>query len=155
MDLQNAKYLNKLQREQLLQLWNREFPERLAYGALADLDRYLDQLNDARHLLLLDQDSLLGWYCDFQREGQLWFVMILSSKIQKQGWGSRLLGMAKETVQELHGWTIDHNGDCKQNGDPYRSPIPFYVRNGFEIVPEIRFESPQLSAVKIHWKKEN
>ena len=97
----------------------------------------------------------MGWYCDFDRDHQRWFVMILSSKIQKKGWGSRLLAKAQASARDLHGWTIDHDKDRKQNGEVYFSPLAFYVRNGFTIVPQLRFETPQLSAVKILWKKQS
>jgi len=152
MDIESTTKLDLEQRRQLLLLWNREFPERLTYRDLDGLDRYLEQLHEARHLLLMEQEKLMGWYCDFDRDGKRWFAMILSSTIQKKGWGSRLLDKAKRSSRELHAWTIDHNNDRKQNGEAYNSPLPFYLRNGFTVVPELRVETPQLSAVKIHWK---
>lgn len=155
MDIRTTKDLDYRQRSQLLALWNQEFPDRLAYADLDGLDHYLVGLKKARHLLLMDQENLMGWYCDFYRDGQRWFVMILSSTIQKKGWGSRLLAKAKASAQELHGWTIDHDKDRKQNGEVYCSPLPFYVRNGFKVVPQLRFETPRLSAVKILWKKQS
>jgi len=63
--------------------------------------------------------------------------------------GTLLLNNAEQDEAELNGWVIDHNMDKKENGDLYPSPLNFYVRNGFEVLKDIRFDNGKLTAVKI------
>jgi hypothetical protein len=39
----------------------------------------------------------------------------------------------------------------KENGELDKSPLAFYIKNGFNIYPAERFESGAMSAVKIQW----
>ena len=87
------------------------------------------------------------------RDNERWFAIILHSKFQGRGLGTKLLKFAKHQEQELNGWVIDHNRDKKKNGECYTSPLSFYLKNGFEKLPENRFKSQKISAVKIKWKK--
>ena len=41
-----------------------------------------------------------------------------------------------------------------KSGKPYRSPLDFYIKNGFKVLPEIRLELPSISAVKIKWSSD-
>ena len=52
----------------------------------------------------------------------------------------------------LSGWVIDQENEVKQNKDFYKSPIPFYIKNGFTISTDIRIENEKISDVKIKWK---
>lgn len=72
--------------------------------------------------------------------------------MQGDGYGTRLLNLAKEKEPVLNGWVIDRNEGVKYNGKPYRSPLEFYLKNGFQTIPGIRLELATLSAVKIQWK---
>ncbi len=79
--------------------------------------------------------------------------MILDARIQGKGFGRQLLNMAKEKEAKLNAWVVDHDRNLKKNGEIYRSPLDFYLKNGFEKLAESRLESDKISAVKIHWKK--
>ena len=89
---------------------------------------------------------------DFVRDNQKWFAIILDSKIQGKGIGTKILNLAKEKENELNGWVIDHDSDKRRNGKSYKSPLNFYLRNGFEKLSKTRLESDKISAVKIRWK---
>ena len=59
----------------------------------------------------------------------------------------------KSENELFYGWVIDHNDDLKSNGKYYQTPMPFYVKHGFEILEDIRIESEMIRAVKIKWGK--
>ncbi len=77
--------------------------------------------------------------------------MILDSAIQGKGYGSELVNLAKTENSQLNGWVIDHDLDQKVNGEPYSSPIQFYMKNDFKIAVDSRLENDKISAVQISW----
>lgn len=138
----------------LLLLWNQEYPINLQYQSLADFYKYLQNLENVRHFLLVDESNQVkAWAFTFDRENARWFAIILSEEIQGLGYGRRLMAFLQETEYELNGWVTDHPNYIKMNGKPYLSPIGFYEKCGFSVLSEQRLDLPQLSAVKIHWKK--
>jgi hypothetical protein len=154
MHLIETAYLTVEQKETVYQLWNQEYPEQVSYQTPADFDAYLDNLTETTHYLLLsDSGAMEGWAIVFTREGERWFVIILNGKVHGQGKGTLLLNQIKEKVQKLCGWVVNHNRYIKQNGEPYRSPLKFYEKNGFTIDPQTRLETEKLSAVKIVWEQ--
>lgn len=146
--------LSKPDKIQLLELWNNEYPKKLNYNSLQDLDDYLSGLTNQSHTLILNNsDEIVGWYFDFIRDNQKWFAIILDAKIQGKGFGTLLLNKAKEKEQELNGWVIDHNHNKKLNGETYQSPLAFYLTNGFSLIKQSRLKLEHISAVKIKWSK--
>ena len=138
-----------------MELWNDEFPEKLNYQTLADFESYLSNLEDQFHILMLDNNqNIKGWYFDFIRDAERWFAIILNTEMSGKGYGTQLLNLAKEKEPVLNGWVIDHENDKKRNGETYTSPLNFYLKNGFELLPNNRLELEKLSAVKIRWEKE-
>ena len=89
------------------------------------LENYISQLKYTP----LQEEKIKGWYFDFNRDSEKWFAMILDASIQGQGFGRQILNQAKEKESELNGWVIDHNNDLKANGEYYKSPIGFYLKN--------------------------
>ena len=152
--IQPAQQLSIKRKEEIFRLWNSEYPQKLSYTGLNELTQYLNALKDHNYFLLLDEKKdINGLYFDFLREGEKWFAILINRSVQNLGFGTLLLDHAKELRQELSAWVIDHNEDLKNDGTPYISPLPFYLKKGFTILPEVRFETEQLSAVKIKWKK--
>ena len=146
--------LSKSQKQEICDLWNNEYPEKLNYRNLADFENYLKNLSIQSHIIMVDKDqNIKGWYFDFIRENEKWFAIILDSKFQGKGLGKKMLNLVKEKESELNGWVIDHSNDKKQNGEIYESPLSFYLKNGFEILMKNRLENEKISAVKIKWKK--
>jgi GNAT superfamily N-acetyltransferase len=141
------------QKEFICRLWNQEYPANLSFNTMADFDNYLNNLTATTHYLLQnDFGQIDGWAFTFTRESEKWFAILLDRKIQGQGKGSLLLDKLKEKEQKLHGWVVDHDNYVKSDGQPYLSPLPFYLKNGFTVCSNTRFETEQLSAVKITWK---
>ncbi|MDR6195298.1 GNAT family N-acetyltransferase [Siphonobacter sp. SORGH_AS_0500] len=141
-------------KEQVFKLWNHEYPEKLQHKTIKDFDDYLNSLTQQVHYLLLNGDSKIeGWVTTFVREDEKWFAIILSEKLHGKGLGTQMLNKLKENEDALNGWVIDQNSDRKLNGSLYQSPLEFYQKNNFQVIPEIRLET--ISAVKIRWKKSN
>ncbi|WP_422081173.1 GNAT family N-acetyltransferase [Ulvibacterium sp.] len=146
--------LSESEKLEILELWNREYPEKLAYGSKEEFDDYLKKGIGQSHILLIDPNRRIkGWYFDFIREDEKWFVLILDSKIHGKGLGTQMLELAQQKENELNGWVIDHDRDKKRSGEIYRSPLNFYLKNGFEKLTKNRLELDKISAVKIRWRK--
>lgn len=142
------------QKEEIIELWNAEYPKQIAYTSVEGFEAYLSKLGEPTHFLLIDaEEKIFGWFTIFIRDDAKWFAMIVSASIQGQGYGTRLINHAKAQEIELNGWAADHDRYTKQNGAAYHSPLKFYKKNGFEILPDIRFESDKLSMVKIVWRR--
>ncbi len=154
MEFVKCSTLSISERLEIFELWNNEYPEKLSYKSTREFDKYLGNLTEQSHILLIDVDrKIKGWYFDFIRDNGKWFAIILDSKIHLKGFGTKILSLAKEKEIELNGWVIDHNRDKRRNGEYYKSPLSFYLKNGFEKLSESRLELGKISAVKIKWKK--
>jgi len=154
MKITTTHQLNLVQKEQVLQLWNNEYPEKLAYKNMAGFESYLENLNEVKHFLLANNDEKIqGWAITFKRENETWFAIILSENLHGKGWGTKVLNELKQNKKALNGWVIDHSDDKKRNGSFYKSPLEFYLKNGFEVLSDTRLELEIMSAVKIKWKK--
>ena len=145
--------LDNSQIKVIFELWNAEYPKNLTHRNLSDFENYLNALASQHHMILTDENTIKGWYFDFDRNNEKWFAMILATEIHGKGFGTLLLNKAKKKESILNGWVIDKTDYLKQNGNLYKSPIPFYLKNGFQLLPEIRLELEHLSAVKITWEK--
>lgn len=146
--------LNLKQKEEIFELWNDEYPEKLAYQTIVDFENYLSKLTEQSHYLLLNEhEETKGWATTFKRENEKWFAIIISEKLHGKGLGTKMLNALKTDENTLNGWVIDHNSDKKLNGNSYQSPLEFYTKNGFETLIETRLELEIMSAVKIKWTK--
>jgi GNAT superfamily N-acetyltransferase len=137
----------------LYQLWNQEYPQSIAYHNCQELIHYLSLLNNLNHVLILKEEKVVGWYWDFMRDGNQNFAMILGRNFQGLGIGTACLNRAKTKHSQLFGWVVDRDEFKRADGSTYPSPVAFYVKNGFEILADKRFESEKLSTVQILWEK--
>ena len=154
MKIIQQEKLNNKQKEKIFKLWNNEYPKNLVYKSLEDFENYLQKLTEQNHYILLDtSEEIYGWATTFVREKEKWFAIIISENIHGKGWGTKMLNELKNNEPTLNGWVIDHFLDVKLNGQMYRSPLNFYIKNGFLTLPEIRLELETISAVKINWTK--
>lgn len=139
-------------KKQVFELWNNEYPEKLVYQTVGDFEKYLNNLTQKMHYLLLNEKSKIdGWAITFMRENEKWFAIIISGKLHGKGIGTMMLNHIKDDEDTLNGWVIDHNNDKKSNGDFYKSPVKFYLKNDFKIISETKLELEIMSAVKIKW----
>jgi len=135
-------------------IWNNEYPKSLTFSDANGFDNYLAGLSEPVHYLLENESGdILAWACKFIRDDEKWFAIILDEKIHGQGKGTELLNALKEDETVLNAWVIDKEEAKKANGEIYKSPLNFYLKNGFVVYPEIRLENEKMSAVKISWKR--
>lgn len=154
MNYISTQILTTLQKLQIIDLWNDSYPVSIRHNGVESFDNYLAKLTDQNHILLLDKkDTVKAWFFDFIRENERWFAMIVSPELQGKGIGSRLLCLGKAFNKGLNGWTVYDTKYEKADGRPYRSPVDFYIKNGFKIHPEIVWETPVMNSMKITWKK--
>ena len=82
----NTTELNEQAKQQVLDLWNNEYPKKLSYNSLIEFDHYLQNLNNLKHYLLTGNIEItLGWPLTFDRDNEKWFAIILSEKVQGKG----------------------------------------------------------------------
>ena len=144
--------LSDAHKNEVLTLWNQEYPEKLNYQTFLDFDNYLAKLTEQSHILIINESQAVkGWYFSFNRDNKRWFALLIDTSLHGQGFGTQLLNLAKEKEATLNGWVIDHNRDKKRNGESYTSPLNFYLKNGFKILSNNRLELDKISAVQIKW----
>ena len=153
MKIVEKEVLSLDEKEVLRELWNNEYPARLHLETIEDFESYLNGISNTKHYLLFDDsDKIIGWTFTFLRDGEDWFAIILNSKIQGKGNGSLLINEIKKEKTSLNGWVIDQENEVKQSNEFYKSPMLFYIKNGFTILTETRIENEKMSAVKINWR---
>ena len=153
MNILTTKSLSAKQKEYVLELWNDEYPKSLQLNNMAALDSYLATLSTPSHYFAEVQEVLVGWFVDFQRGNKQWFAMIIARQFHGQGLGSRMLSDAKSRHKKLYGWVIDKEKELRSDGSLYPSPLQFYLNNDFTVNPEVRLETPEISAVQIEWNQ--
>lgn len=152
MNLLEKNSLNKIERKEVFHLWNSQYPINLNYSTLSHFENYLEILQSEFHLLVMVDNQIKGWYFDFLREDERWFGLLLASDLQGRGIGTDILSRAKTQRRKLCGWIIPVDNYLRADGQPYKSPQDFYLKNGFDILSNIRLETENISAVKIEWK---
>lgn len=152
MKIVKKQELTTAEKEAIIKIWNNEYPKSLVHKTISTFDEYLDKLTNKIHFLLVDdREGIQGWSITFERDNAQWFALIIDKTLQGKGQGTILLNKLKEGNAVLNGWVIDTGNVIKENGEVYRSPMNFYLKNGFKIYPAERFESEAMSAVKIQW----
>ncbi len=97
MEFSKQIELSKIDKKEILKLWNDEYPEKLNYQTLLEFENYLENLTEQSHILMKSEDqSIKGWYFDFIREKKKWFAIILDSKFHGKGYGTKILNLAKK-----------------------------------------------------------
>ncbi|RMA58652.1 GNAT family N-acetyltransferase [Ulvibacter antarcticus] len=153
MEMLTTEKLSEVQKTELFQLWNKEYPQNLSLHDIASLEKYLDSLSDPFYTLLINKEGQIqAWFADFNRDDARWFAMIIDSQLQGKGNGTMLIEDAKKRQSALNGWVIDDENYKKSDNTFYRSPLGFYKKNGFKVTRDTRLELEKFSAVKIVWK---
>ncbi len=153
MEFIESSVLSDAQKLEIIALWNNEYPESLSHKSIETFNEYLEGIANLWHILLINSNGKIqGWCLCFTRESERWLTLILSSSVHGKGFGTQLLQYAKAKEKKLNGWVIDHDKEKKKNGEPYCSPLAFYLKNGFQIVPTERLNH-KISAIKIEWEK--
>lgn len=151
-----TKVLSTKQKQEILNLWNTEYPLSIQHKDAESLEIYLSSISEPTHYFRMNSHhQILAWLVCFNRNGERFFAMIINGNHQKKGIGKRLLQEVQTHEKELYGWVVDKNNYTKQNGEAYPSPVSFYQKMGFTLLPNIRMDTDQLCTVKIMWQKSN
>lgn len=154
MKISRSTSLSPIDKHVILRLWNEGYADHLAHLNVASLDAYFEKLGNVVYYLLKDdKEDVFGWAITFDREDDRWFAIIVSEVMQGKGLGKIMMDRLKHDEVVLNGWVTDHNEDIRSDGKPYISPLNFYVKNGFKVLGDIRFEKGKLKAVKIRWER--
>lgn len=141
------------QKEAIRALWNANYPASLELKTPEDLDLYLSKLTDLHYWIVTDeQETICGWGLTFIRDNDRWFAIVIGA--QRSGTGTRVLEAMKALHPVLNGWVIDHDTAPKLSGELYRSPLDFYRKAGFTVLPDQRLSNEKMEAVKIRWERD-
>jgi len=133
----------------ILTLWNESYPIGIVYKDLDEFKSFLEPLGAKKHYLIKEKDVIKAWLVSFDREYERWFSIIIHPDHLGSGLGRLLLTHVMSLEANLNGWVVDHDNDFKRDGRPYRSPLPFYLKLGFEKDPTRRYEKPGISCIRI------
>ena len=149
MEIIQTKTLSSVQSEQINSLWNAVYPLKLK-------DRFpilLEGTTWHNHFVVEDSNRvIIAWAVMFEHTNQIRFSIIVSKDYQGKGLGKLLLNHLKSAHNEFYGWVIDHNNDLKSDGENYISPLPFYLKQGFEIIANQRIDTDMIQAVLVGWR---
>ncbi|WP_311561311.1 N-acetyltransferase [Prevotella bivia] len=154
LELQQKSLLSEEEKKVLLSLWNGEYPIIISHSSLQSFNHYLDSLENVTHYLLMDlsHNIIKGWAFTFDRDNLRWFAIILSPTIQKKGIGRAMLKFLITKEKPLNAWVIDQDRYMKSNGQPYLSPLSFYLKLGCEVSKEEVSKSGNFSVVRIKFE---
>jgi GNAT superfamily N-acetyltransferase len=150
MIIHQTEFLSTQQFSEIAALWNAEYPIQLK-DRLALL---LEGNTKTIHFYLLDEfEQIIAWSVLFEKEQDLRFSILVSRKHQKQGLGSVLLNEMKNKGMDFSGWVIDHDLDLLSDGSNYKSPLRFYLKNGFILDELFRLNTEMIQAVLVQYKQ--
>lgn len=152
MEFIHTSHLNAEECIALKELWNTEYPSCIQHKTITDFNAYLNTLQNVHHTLVKVNGEVLGWYADFIRDNERWFLMLLNTKIQGKGIGKSLIKTASKNHKILNGWVVTDNNYPKHDGTLYKSPLGFYKKLGGIAFEEITLNSAVLKAIKIQLK---
>lgn len=148
MEVLYTKYLTEAQNEQINLLWNEAYPIKLKNR----FPLLLVDATDHDHYLIEDKGLVIAWAVAFEKEGEVRFSIIVRTEYSGNGLGALLLKHIKKDRGVFYGWVIDHSNDDLSSGEKYQTPLPFYEKQGFEVLPSERIDSEMINAVKIRSK---
>jgi len=139
---------------QLFELWNREYPEVLQFENFSQYNTYLSGLEKPTHFMIkTEENSIIGWFFCFERDHDNWFGLLVHHQFQNQGLGKTLIKKAQTKYSKLNAWIVKDNIYKMYNGKTYKSPLNFYLKYGFRVVPNKYRKTDKISTIKIQWKR--
>jgi ribosomal-protein-alanine N-acetyltransferase len=145
MEIHITKTLSQTQFDQIIKLWNAEYPIKLQNR----FELLLIDVQNYNHYLIEENNQILAWAVAFDKENETRFSIIVKDEHKGKGLGTLLIEKLKFELGEFYGWVIDHDNDLKANGEVYKSPLAFYQNKGFEVLYNLRIDNEVLKAVKI------
>lgn len=114
---------------------------------------FLKKSDDLKIITATSEEKLLGWlmvsFAD--RLGIYHFNMVVHRDFQRTGIGGKLLINAKLHYKELYGVVVPVNRYKRRDGTQYRSPLDFYLKNGFTTTGKKFVEYRDVTMLEIKW----
>lgn len=145
--------LSTNQKAAISKLWGKVFPSGLNFSDNWSFDQFLEPLQDVHFTLVYNDVNMEACFIAFIRNDLRFFSILIDDAAQGKGLGATLLHRAKQRYHELNGWVVDNTDYLRPDGQPYRSPIAFYEKNGFSVIHEDRWDNEKLNSVKVRWRK--
>lgn len=139
--------------ESIFSLWNSEYPTEFTFADASGFEEFLAGVSKRRHFVARIDGIFAGWLISFDRAGERWFSIIINRRFQGRGIGVALLDAAFEIDDELNGWVVPDNSLTRIDGEPYKSPLGFYLKYGFNVVEGETFAKYDIETVKIRLKR--
>lgn len=153
MKITQQNSLTENQKAQLFKLWNSVYPIAFQYADLAAFEVFLNSISPIKHYMLELDNVFAGWCFIFDRNDERWFGIVVDPSFHKKGLGKTLIHTIQSDEDELNGWVITDKNLLKTNGEIYPSPLQFYLKIGFNQMPEITETYNGVNVVKINWQK--
>jgi len=140
--------LSLVQTAQIAALWDAEFPHTLQHKFYA----LLESARAWQHFIVEADGQVLAWGGIFTQNNDTRFSLLVATQDQGKGLGKQLIAQMRQYAGELEGWVVDQADVRKQDGSLYPSPLTFYQKLGFEVLPAQRFDTEQLRSVRVRLK---
>lgn len=147
----HQKELTEKQFQLIFLLWNKVYPVAFHFDHWQYLKNYFISYTDHHHILYMNNKSIEGWWCDFIREDERWFTILVNNDLHKRGIGRSLVELGRKQHKSINGWVIETNELPKIEGDLYQSPMGFYLKMGFEKTKIHVETNSNIKTVKIRW----
>ncbi len=147
MIITTTKCLTNNQLQQINDLWDAEYQQTLN----GRFPKLLDGVDDYCHYVIEQEGRVAAWAVHFWKDNERRFSIIVDATHQGSGMGKALMDRLKCDLTEFYGWVVDNNSHLKADGTYYRSPLQFYIKQGFEVLNDQRIDNELLNAVKVRW----
>ena len=145
MKIVQKSILSETEKKKIWQLRNNEYPLQLGSKTFQDFEMYLDNLKNLKHFFLLDQENEINaWAYTFLCNEKTWIQIIRNSQIIKRGYLNYFLSEITKYFQSLNTRVFVNDKNLKTlKGDPYKSQLIFYLKNGFIIFSVSKIDEDQ------------
>lgn len=145
MTIIQLQQLSADQITQISQHWDSEYPLSLQ----GKFNVLLEKGSQWQHFVALTAGMVAGWAGIFTEAGDTRFSIVVAQQAQSKGIGKQLIAQMRQYAGELEGWVVDQADVRKQDGSLYPSPLAFYQKLGFEVLPAQRFDTEALRSVRV------
>lgn len=135
MEIRRNTSLTDIEIEELLVIQNKRLPDNL-YTEFDEFKRRLSNYRDPEYITLHDEDdTILGFVIlrsigvDNHRYG----ILIVDDVAAGNTYGKQIIDAAKESNDNLYGWVYDGDHRKTKDGSKYKSPLTYYITQGFKI----------------------
>src|SRR5690606_4011077 len=111
MEIHITKTLSQTQFDQIIKLWNAEYPIKLQNR----FELLLIDVQNYNHYLIEENNQILAWAVAFDKENETRFSIIVKDEHKGKELGTLLIEKLKFELGEFYGWVIDHDNDLKAN----------------------------------------